>query len=262
MRLYENAPSNFDEIKTYYPVWYWDILEMAAIWKAMGKQLDEIRGGIIQVINNTFISTADPETLTKLEKFLYITYDGPRTVEERRALISSFFIGNGHIGEQELKEIVAAFTTGEISVVLVGGTIKISVTRELSDRFNLSDCLFIVEKRIPAHLGILFNDVLLPIRLINKESFKLLGLNIYIRFYNGGNEVPIMMNGQNLLDGTWRLNQIIGRISFGSFSASIKARQTYALKGQIVIDSMYKLDGSVLLNGVRKLNANIVKEDI
>lgn len=35
MPLYDNAfPSNYDEIKTYYPVWYFDVLEMDAVWRA------------------------------------------------------------------------------------------------------------------------------------------------------------------------------------------------------------------------------------
>lgn len=315
MRLYEDAPKNFDLIKTYYPVWYWEVLEMVAIWRALGLQLDDIQAGIIQAVDNNFVSTADAETLSKLESFLYITYDGPRTLEERRALISSFFIGNGHIGRKEIIEIVSAFTSGEISVALVGGTIEISVTRELSDRFNLSDCTFIVSKRIPAHLGLLFNDVLLPIRFVNKEVFKFIDLHTHFHFYNGGSSTPVTLNGQNLLDGTWKLDQLSRGIVFTAFAMtvalqelnrlapqtldfsampipnklvpgevslalsvevkgkqSIKHRenafvgagvtQTYGLSGHIVIDSMYELDGAVLLNGTRKLNANIIEEDI
>lgn len=220
MRLYEHSKSNFDEIKDYYPVWYRDVLEMSGIWKTMGKQLDSVRDGIIQAVNNAFISTADAETISKLEKFLYITYDGPRTLEERRALIASFFIGSGHIGEKELKEIVSAFTTGEITVSLVGGSIEISVTREISERFNLSDCSFIVGKRIPAHLGLLFNDVLLPIRLINKESFYLRAVDFLIRFYNGVGNLPVRLNGDSLLDGTWLLSQGITLLAFPLFLIS------------------------------------------
>ena len=44
--LYDNAYfSVYEEIKRFYPVWYWDVLEMDCIWRAQGKQLDQVRGG-------------------------------------------------------------------------------------------------------------------------------------------------------------------------------------------------------------------------
>ena len=34
MRLYDNAyPSTYEEIKTWYPAWYRDVLEMDALWQ-------------------------------------------------------------------------------------------------------------------------------------------------------------------------------------------------------------------------------------
>ena len=66
MRLYENSvPNTYDEIKTWYPVWYRDVLEMDALWQALGSQLDKVRNGIIQAIDNNFIDRADTETLAK-----------------------------------------------------------------------------------------------------------------------------------------------------------------------------------------------------
>lgn len=244
MRLYENALDNFSEIKTYYPVWYWDVLEMAAIWKISGKQLDDLRAGIIQAVNNNFVSTADPEALTALEEFLYIDYDGPRTTSERRALIASFFLGNGHIGEKELRELVASFTSGEIAVDLVGGTIEISVTRELSDRFNLSDCLFIVGKRIPAHLALVFNDILLPIRFVTHERLSAHNLHLQARFFNGGSSTAITLNGQKTLDGTWTLDQLFKGILFEAFAVAADIREHNELTAQKLVCSPMSIANS------------------
>lgn len=392
MRLYDNAPSSsYEELKTFYPVWYRDVLEMDALWRVFGNRLDGIQAGLVQAISNCYINTADEATIRRLEGFLYITYDGPRTLDERRALVASFFIGNGHIGEREIKEIVGAFTAGDISVSLAdGGVIEISVTRELSDRFNLSDCFFIISKRIPAHLGIVFHDILLPIRFVNKERFIFEQIDFSSRFYNGGSSEPIFIEGRRLLDGTWKLDQMfrgilmptfgvqatftekarlttprtsffvetarnkteyelktlhfntlfynsgdvepvfldgraaldgtwtlsqkfrgilfprvsfktsiispeaarVGSLAFSAmgvtnytrerlkaFRAStaatndmqlgdtdaafyIGAEQKFSMSASLVIDSMYELGGSVLLDGSRKLNANIIKEDI
>ena len=158
MRLYDNAfPSTYDEIKTWYPVWYQDVLEMDAIWRVLGKRLDEIQAGIIQAIDNNFIDLADVETIKKLEEWFGIVYDGPRTLVERRSVVKAFIVGNGHIGQEQIKEIIATFIDGKIEIELIGGMIQITVTRDVVDRFNLYDCRLILDKRIPAHLRISLN---------------------------------------------------------------------------------------------------------
>lgn len=240
MRLYDNAPrSGYEELKTFYPVWYRDVQEMDALWRVFGNRLDDIQLGLKQAINNCYISTADEETIKRFEEFFYITYDGPRTLEERRALVASFFIGNGHIGEQEIKELMSAFTSGDIAVALVGGTVEISVTRELSDRFNLSDSTFVILKRIPAHLNLSFKDVLLPIKFSNnEENFVLERFRVGIQTLNN--------NG----------------ISYKNLSIRLFVRQPLGITGTIKMDTMYRLNGEVLLNGSRRLNAKSEKEEI
>ena len=109
MRLYDNAPSSaYEELKTFYPVWYREVLEMDAIWHALGMHLDGLRDGVIKAVDNCFINTANEDTIAQLENFLYITYEGKRTIEERRALVASFFIGNGHIGNRKSKNLCVA----------------------------------------------------------------------------------------------------------------------------------------------------------
>lgn len=159
MRLYEYAPeSNYAELKTFYPNWYGDFLEADVMWKALGKQLDAVQRGIIRVVDNNFIYTADAETLTQIEMFLHIPRDETRTLNDRRRMIASFFIGGGHIGAREITAIVSQFTNGRIAVALVGGTIEISVEMDPSDKLNLADCIYVLRTRIPAHLGIAFNE--------------------------------------------------------------------------------------------------------
>lgn len=219
MRLYDNAPSsNYEELKTFYPVWYREVLEMDAIWHALGRELDGVQGGIITAVNNCFVNTADEATIARLEDFLYINYEGKRTLEERRALVASFFIGNGHIGEREIKELMLAFTSGDVTVDLVGGTVEISVTREISDRFNLADSTFVILKRIPAHLNVAFNDILLPIRFRNKTGLTFRKFGVGVSAFNGGKTTPIFLDGQRTLDGSWTLAQMFRGIILRSVS--------------------------------------------
>lgn len=315
MRLYDNAlESNYEALKKLYPVWYRDVLEMDALWKALGPQLDDLQKELTQAVDNGFIWTANEPVITELEKFLYIPVNRSKPLVERKALVASFSIGSGHIGEQEIKEVVRVFTDGEIEVALVGGTIEVSVTREIADRFNLIDCLYILAKRLPAHLKLAFRDVLLPVRLVNENSFYFCGLDVYARFFNRGQTEPILLDGSRLLDGSWFLDQVYSGIAFrgfgfeasartaGGLTASsvafspwgvcnaclsrlesfgaaqglqnklavsyfstgftLEARNAYALNGSLTIDRMYLLDGSVRLDGSRKLNAEIIKEEI
>ena len=159
MKLYENAwPNIYEEIKTWYPVWYREVLEMDALWRIWGMHLDAAQMGIIQAVDNNFIKYADAQTITGFENFLGIVYDGPRTLSERRNVLKALFTGTGHIGQREIKELISVMADGEIEVSLVEGSIQITVTRESSDGFNLYDFHLILDKIIPAHLGLRFID--------------------------------------------------------------------------------------------------------
>ena len=185
MRLYDNAyPSTYEEIKTWYPAWYRDVLEMDALWRVWGGQLDEIQAGIIRAIDNNFIDYADAETLAKLETFFHITYDGPRTLTERRNMIKAIILGQGHVGQKEIKELIAVFTNGKIDVELIGGMVRITVTRDFGDNFNLYDCHFILDNRIPAHLALDMVDKLLPVSVFNENGFIFRDLKIALAVKN------------------------------------------------------------------------------
>lgn len=264
MPLYDNAfPSNYEEIRTFYPVWYFDVLEMDAIWKAEGEQLDKVQDSVKALISNGFIDTADDATISSLERFLHINTDKTKTLEDRRRLVSSFFSGDSHIGAKEIKATVATFTTGTAEVAFADSEIRVSVTHNIADRLNLSDCLLVLQTRIPAHLGLSFKDILLPIPFTNRRGeYRLNTVTFRTSFSNtpGGEIIPL--DGRRLLDGTWILNQTFSGITFPRFSVRLSCKTKESLSGAVTIDSMYTMDGSVRLNGSRKLNAQITKEVI
>ena len=159
MKLYDNAyKSSYEELQTYYPVWYREVKEMDAIWRAEGKQYDEIRDAIIRGIDNNFVYWADAETISKWENFLYITYDSPRTLEARRAYVAALLAGGGHIGEPEIKGIVWAFTRSDCDVSLETGGgegtnhLSITVRRGDTDALFMGDLDTVLGRKLPAHL--------------------------------------------------------------------------------------------------------------
>ena len=109
--LYPNGfPSVYEELKTFYPVFYRDVFEMDAIWRAAGGKLDEIEAGVDAAANDTFISMMDAAALSDMEAFLDIAPNKNRTLEVRRKLVASYFVGANHIGAPEIKELVRGYT--------------------------------------------------------------------------------------------------------------------------------------------------------
>lgn len=206
MSMYDQLwQNNYETLLTLYPVWYREVLEMNAILEAMGEQLDDVQNSILRVVDNNFIATSQAYSIDRMEEFLSIVHDNPRTLEERRALIASFFIGNGRIGEQEIKAIVQVFTEGDVLVDFAHSTVIISVIRDVAERLSIVDCMNILKRRIPVHLRLMLVDQLLPIVFKGTNKLRLQCVWIQAFFYNFG-VANITLSGERLLDGAWLLS--------------------------------------------------------
>ena len=144
----------YEEIRSLYPLWLRGFLEFDAIFSAGAGMLEECAAGIRRFADNQFVMKCDEETLRELEEFLGIAYDYARGDIERRRLIVSHFVGNGRFGVREIREIVAVFTNSPCNVRYENGMISVVITRDINDTFILSDCISILRKRKPAHLGL------------------------------------------------------------------------------------------------------------
>ena len=67
--------SAYEELITFYPVFYRDVFEMRAILEAEGKIVDEATATINGVIENSFVESADEATITRLEAWLHLQTD-------------------------------------------------------------------------------------------------------------------------------------------------------------------------------------------
>lgn len=260
MLLYDNAPpSTYEEIKTWYPVWYRDVFEMGALWRVWGGQLDAIQAGIIQAVDNNFIDYADAKTLAKLEEFFHITYDGPRSLVDRRNMIKALLLGQGHVGQKEIKELISVFTDGKIDVELIGGMIRITVTRDFGDNFNLYDCHFILGNRIPTHLALDMVDKLLPVSVFTDNRFVFRDLKIAFAVQNRSAIVDgIKLNGEKTLDGTWKLGSIRLGIPFIDFRvASVLPKNESAYTPKALAFSGYNLQNKFGLSASPQIGFSV-----
>ncbi len=222
MKFYDKYfANNYDELITYYPRFYRDVYEMTEILKAHGRIADELEANIEQTFLNAFADYADEKTLTKLERFFRITYDEPRSLVSRRSMIKAMLLGQRHVGRKEIKEIISVFTDGEVDVELIDGMIRITVTRDLGDTFDLRDCYFIFSSRIPAHLSLGMVDKALPVSVLSDNLFVFSNLKITLAAQNHSAIINgVMLNGEKPLDGSWKLDSARIGIPFIDFGAT------------------------------------------
>lgn len=152
MRFYERYyESGYDELITYYPRFYRDVFEMVEILKAFGRTAYTLEDNIERVFLNHFIATADAETIKEWEQLFHITYTAKLSLEQRRRVVIGRLCGTGHIGEREIREIIANYTGNAVGIDFARGVIYITIDGEVFDEINLLDTL---SRRIPAHLAL------------------------------------------------------------------------------------------------------------
>ncbi len=166
--LYDNAwPSTYEEIRSFYPVWYWDVFEMDAIWRAQGYELDNVRRTIERIIDDGYIATADSDMIAQYEHFLDLPADKTIPLEERRKIVSATLFLILHIGASEIKEIIGIFTDGPVTVTFANGKIGIIVESGEREPPSIDACDALLRKRIPAHLAL---DLCVHIRQSFRET--------------------------------------------------------------------------------------------
>lgn len=148
----------YDELITYYPIYYRDVREMKAILSANGSIADELQQNIEQVADNCFIDTADEATIARLEVFLNLGLNKTRTLEERRRLVKSFFVGFGKVSATMLKEMIASYTNSNVEIYFEPGDddgnnfLYINFDRGKEETLYINDIEILLSKKIPAHI--------------------------------------------------------------------------------------------------------------
>lgn len=157
--------SSYDELKTYYPTYYNDVTEMQAILKAQGDMLDDVKNGIEQLFGDCFIDTADEATIAKLETFLHIHIRTGRTLEERRRLVKSYFVGSGKMSASLLSDIIGTYTGAESQCryepcdIMGNNALYIDTERGTESSFYASDIMELIRAKLPAHIPFEFDVV-------------------------------------------------------------------------------------------------------
>ncbi len=143
--------NNYEELIVYYPRYYREVFEMVEILKAHGKIADNLEENIERVFLNHFILTADEKTIKIWEEdILDITYTQKLSLEQRKNVIIAMLCGHGHIGEPEIRDIIANYTQNNVAIDFEKGILSILIDGVLFDEINLYETLL---RRIPAHIA-------------------------------------------------------------------------------------------------------------
>lgn len=152
VRLYPpGRRSGYQELLSYYPRYYAEVLEMQAILKYFGDLCDYLEANTEQAFLNYFVKAADEETIEHWENVLHIPYPEGKTLEERRAVVLGKLCSRSHIGEPEIRDTIAAYTPNEVWVDFDLGIIYIVIQGNVFDETSLIETLY---EKIPAHLKI------------------------------------------------------------------------------------------------------------
>lgn len=159
MRFYGNQfGSSYEELISYYPRYYRDLLEMVAILNAQGKLLDDAKAQIEQNYLNNFIEYMDEAAISDLEEFLEIHNDGTKTLDERKKIVKPYFAGFGRISSTTIKEMIAAYSDATADVRLEpfdeagNNMLYIDLTCGQDATVLINDVLNMLSKKIPAHI--------------------------------------------------------------------------------------------------------------
>lgn len=143
--------SNYEELLTFYPRFYRNVFEMVEILKAFGRVSDDLESNVERVFLNSFILTADADMIEEWEGILHITYTEQLSLDQRKRVVIARLLRHGHIGEQEIREIIGQYTKRPVDIGFLQGIITILIEGDVFDEENLLDTLL---RSIPAHLAL------------------------------------------------------------------------------------------------------------
>lgn len=190
--------SGYEELVSYYPIFYRDVREMDAILHICGRMLDGMASAMEAIVLNRFIDTMDEEATARMEVFLYLTGNRGRPLGERKRLIHALLVGHGKMSASKIKEVVQVFTGLPAEVDFIKEYIAIRVPLAGDYQFSLTDIKSTLGKRMPAHLAFYFS--FLVGKIIIEEFFKLRRVVNRTSIY--WFDTSRMINGTFLLDGS------------------------------------------------------------
>ena len=144
--------SNYEEIKSYIPRYWNEILEMDANNRFAGFTIDKAAGDLEQFVKNWFFDTMDEATLTEYENFLGLTGFGIRNIQDRRNLVKATWIGGIKMSRPRIKALIKAYLGCDSEVHFTHELSVQPIVNDSEATLYLGELQDILYAQIPAHL--------------------------------------------------------------------------------------------------------------
>lgn len=208
----------YDEMISWYPTFYRDVLEMNAILKAYGGISDDLQTAIETVLYNFFIDTADEPSVRRMEDFLGIYGEVTSSLEARKAYVKSYYLGFGKMSETIIRKIIATFSGYDSHCKLEpydevkNNCLYISFEENAELKDYIDGIARLLLRRVPAHLvmrfiyidhtqGYLYSGAIprVKYRIVvssgNKPTDYEVGENDFVAFRKSREKMPCVIEG-------------------------------------------------------------------
>lgn len=159
--FYNQGRSGYDELISYGPYFYKDILEMDVNYRFAGKTLDIMAEGLEKIVSNQFIDFADEETIGRFENWLGIGTDTTRSLSDRRKKVKLVWNGGEKLNGSLIKRLVNSYIGCEPELIMTTHLI-INIDVASNNDEYIADLKQQLDRMMPAHLAysIFYNKIL------------------------------------------------------------------------------------------------------
>jgi len=158
---------SYDELITFYPRFYRDVLEMEAILRAHGDYTNEMMDDIEQTFLNGFIDYASEAQIERWENFLHISLNRSLTLDDRRRAVKAYIIGFGKMSASVIKAMVNAYLGISDTEVDFrprdedgNNAVLIYIYENDDITANFQQLRVLLRRKIPAHLWYWYRQVI------------------------------------------------------------------------------------------------------
>lgn len=265
MNVFNNQQrSGYEEISSYGPNFYKEILEMDTIYRLAGMFADMQASDLEYTVASVFLDYMDDTTFSRYEAFLEIANDSKKTLEERKAYVSALLIGSGKISKDKIIAIVNQFVECDCAVVLDGTELYINMTFADDPSKYMNDIRKLIADKMPNHIEIIYHGaegLNIVVQLVNIVTLERTWNRMDFYLYTNGQVV--YLDGSVLLDGSLLLGNILDLYPVRDrHKAEMEINENFGAEKVTIKKNLYYLDGSLMLDGQTLLNADERKEEL
>lgn len=242
--------SEYEEIKSYYPVFYHDVAEMEALFRCYGKISDKLFQGKKLLIETQSFLKMEERMCSRLEKFFWIEKNKVLSLDSRRKALQLLISGNGKMKASTIKDMISVYSDALVEIKFTN-YLEIKLSRSENESEFMPSILEILGEKLPAHIAYYLAIKLLTVQTEERFTGKLISCHKvrsdmilpYWRMISQGMIENQVKETIYLLTYTAKIEQ-----QEQSISGVISRHKTPLLYGLGLLDGSFRLDGSRCLN--------------